>query len=148
MSPNKTLYIREDDMPVWEKAERTAKERRQSLSQIATSALAAYLPDDDVDELTVEVGEPPITVGFTGRWLVEPDPDETRAGSDAGAYWGVALTGRGRIAVFVDHVNGRFPAELNDYDDLDAAEADGVPEEILAQAAAARGQVRILRRDI
>ena len=35
----------------------------------------------DMQEITVEVGEPALTVGFTGRWLVDPDPDETRGGS-------------------------------------------------------------------
>ena len=48
-----------------------------------------------MEEITVEVGEPSLSVGFTGRWLVEPDSDATRTGEgghDAGAYWGIALT--------------------------------------------------------
>src|SRR2546421_7459354 len=54
--------------------------------------------EDEMEKITVEVGEPSLTIGFTGRWLVDPDTDETRGGADAGAYWGVALTQRGRIA--------------------------------------------------
>jgi hypothetical protein len=46
---------------------------------------------------------------FTGRWLIAPDSDETRAEAldyedmqwDAGPYWGVARTERGRIAVTI-----------------------------------------------
>jgi len=101
-------------------------------------------------EITVEVGEPSLTVGFTGRWLVDPDPDETRtgeAGYDAGAYWGVALTKRGRIAVFTAHCNDGWPANLRDYDSLDQAAAD-VPADIVARAAAELGETRVLWRDI
>ena len=89
-----------------------------------------------------------LTIGFTGRWLVDPDPDETRGGADAGAYWGVALTQRGRIAVYVAHVNDGWPASLNDYSSLDAAADDDVPEEIIARAAAELGETRVLWRDI
>jgi hypothetical protein len=101
-----------------------------------------------MEKITVEVGEPSLTVGFTGRWLVEPDTDGTRGGDDAGAYWGVALTQRGRIAVYVAHVNDGWPASLNDYPSLDAAANDGVPEEIIARAAAELGETRVLWRDI
>jgi hypothetical protein len=111
-------------------------------------------PDiDDAEELgkiTVEVGDPPLMVGFVGRWLVAPDPDMTRtemAGHDAGAYWGVAATRRGRIAVYVAHCNERWPAHLTDYEDLDQA-APEVPADIIARAAAELGEQRVLWRDI
>lgn len=103
-----------------------------------------------MEEITVEVGEPSLTVGFTGRWLVDPDPDETRTGEtgyDAGAYWGVALTKRGRIAVFTAHCNDGWPAHLDDYDSLDQAAAH-VPADIIARAAAELGETRVLWRDI
>lgn len=32
----------------------------------------------DMGEITVEVGEPSLTIGFTGRWLVEPDRNENQ----------------------------------------------------------------------
>ncbi len=105
----------------------------------------------DMEEITVAVGEPALTVGFTGRWLVEPDPAKTRTGEpgyDAGAYWGVALTRRGRIAVFTAPCNDGWAAGLHDYDSLDAAANDGVPREIIGLAAAALGRTRVLWRDI
>ncbi len=105
----------------------------------------------EMEKITVSVGEPELTVGFTGRWLVEPDSDETRtgkAGHDAGAYWGVALTGRGRVAVLTAHCNDRWPAILHDYDSLDAAADDGLPADIAARAAAELGQERVIWRDI
>ena len=161
MSPNKTLYIREDDMPTWEQAEGAAKRTSQSVSQLVTTALRRYLPTISgsaaaLAQITVEIGEHEgktilggATVGFTGRWLVEPDPDSTRGGQDAGAYWGVALTQRNRIAVYNAHVNNRWPAGLRDFEDLDEAVASGdLPENIAAAAAAELGQERIIWRDI
>ncbi len=103
-----------------------------------------------MQEITIEVGDPILTQGFTGYWLVEPSRDETRTaeeGYDAGAYWGVALTKRGRIAVYTAHRNERWPASLNDYDSLDQA-AGHVPADILARAAAELGETRVLWRDI
>lgn len=105
---------------------------------------------EDLEKITVEVGDPPLTVGFVGRWLVEPDSDTTRTGEDghdAGAYWGVALTRRRRIAVYVAHCNGGWPATLDDYDDLDEAERH-LPADIVARAAAELGEDRIVWRDI
>ena len=101
-----------------------------------------------MEEITVAVGDPSLTIGFTGRWLVYPDPEETRGGNDAGAFWGVALTARGRIAVYAAHVNEAWPAVLEDYDSLDLAADDDVPDHIIALAAAELGEQRVLRRDI
>jgi hypothetical protein len=44
VSPNKTLYMRDEDTPVWERAELAAETSRQSLSQLVTAALRHYLP--------------------------------------------------------------------------------------------------------
>ena len=101
-------------------------------------------------KITVDVGDPSLTVGFTGRWLVDPDSDETRTaepGYDAGAYWGIALTRRGRIAVYTAHCNDGWPAHLEDYDSLDQA-ANHVPADIIAMAARELGEERVLWRDI
>ena len=105
----------------------------------------------DMEQITVDIGEPRLTVGFTGRWLVEPDPDQTRAsrrGYDADAYWGVALTRRGRIAVFAASSRDRWAASLQAYDSLDAAANNGVPEDLIALATAELRRTRVLWRDI
>jgi hypothetical protein len=106
---------------------------------------------EGVETITVEIGEPSITVGFQGRWLVEPDPDRTRTGKeghDAGTYWGVALTRRGRIAVYLAHCNARRPTSLRDYDTLNDAVDDGLPADIVALAAAEMAEEFTLWRDI
>ena len=92
-------------------------------------------------------------VEFEGRWLVEPDPDETRTteeGYDAGAYYGVALTGRGNIAVYVAHCNAGFDAKLKPYEFFEAAEDDGIPADILGTASINAGPdyVHVQKLDI
>ena len=80
---------------------------------------------------------------FQGRWLVEPDADQTRGestpGYDAGAYWGVALTAKGAIAVYCAHCNDGFPPQLDVYDDLQDALDHDVPENIIDGATVAMG---------
>jgi len=90
----------------------------------------------DMGEITVDIGEPRLTVGFAGRWLVEPDPDETRPGP-AGPATTRVLTGvlpdqAFRFAVFAASRHDRWTASLHAYDSLDAAANDGVPGEIIA----------------
>ena len=107
-------------------------------------------PSGGMKEITAEVGNPAVTIGFTGRWLIEPDADETRScdrRQDTGAYFGVALTARGRIAVLTAHCNDGWPPHLDDYDSLDQA-AERVPADIIARAAAELGETRVLWRDI
>jgi hypothetical protein len=41
---NKSLYIRDGDTPVWEAAERVARRKRVSLSQLVIEALEEHLP--------------------------------------------------------------------------------------------------------
>jgi hypothetical protein len=53
----------------------------------------------------------------------------------AGAYFGVALTQRGNIAVNVRHVNDGFAPLLHTYYSFEEAEGEGMPGDILATAA-------------
>lgn len=103
----------------------------------------------EMEKITVNVGDPSLTIGFTGRWLLEPDSGKTRTsdeGWDNGVFWGVALTQRGRIAVFAEHCSSGA-GRLDDYDNLDQASAR-VPADIIARAAASLGETRVLWRDI
>ena len=153
MSPNKTLYIRDEDQPVWERAEELARTRGVSPSQHVSQALKRTEPpvidEKDLEEIQVTIGERNRLEAFAGRWLVEPDRDKTRTGEegyDAGAYWGVALTRRGSIAVYTAHCNEGWPAELEVFDSIDDAEL--LPEDIKGDASAALGQEHVVWRDI
>ena len=62
MSPAKTVYIRDEDAPIWQRAEETAERTRQSVSQLVAGALRHYLPtihtpDDEMESIRVKVGD-------------------------------------------------------------------------------------------
>jgi post-segregation antitoxin CcdA len=104
-----------------------------------------------METITVETGDDyGITEGFVGRWLLAPERDETRTGEsrwDAGVYWGVALTARGRIAVYTAHCNQLYPGVLKSYDTF--ADATKIlPPDIAAQAASELGEDFVIMRDI
>jgi hypothetical protein len=153
VSPNKTLYIRDEDIPAWERAESAARRRGVSLSQLVVQALERAVPpppeDLTYEELRVYTGERYRRAeAFTGFWLVEPDPGETgtsQKGYDADAYWGVALTKRGQIAVYTASSIWGFPGTLDVYASLDDAP---LPEDIKANAAHELGQEHVIYRDI
>jgi hypothetical protein len=126
--------------------------RELPVSSICQRALKAEISHLQTIEhavgIIVQVGQPGVDIGFQGRWLIEPDTDNTRAGSEEGTYWGVALTKRGRIAIYRAHVEDEWPASLSDYDTLDHAIADDLPEEIIAMAKEALGKAEVIWRDI
>jgi hypothetical protein len=87
---------------------------------------------------------------FWGRWILAPDPEKTRTailGHDPeDAYYGVAQTRRGRIAVYRGFDFSGLPfGELNDYDTLDDAQ---LPADIKRQVDAALGIREVIHRDI
>jgi hypothetical protein len=106
---------------------------------------------------TIEVelwgpGEVPYEASFVGRWLLWPDEAETTrtgvSGYDAGAYYGVALTRRGNIAVYIRHVNDGFAPILKTYGSFEEAESDGWPGDILAMAASEISDGYVQKLDI
>jgi hypothetical protein len=163
MAANKTLYIRDEDAAVWERAEQAASRTRQSVSQLVTAALRHYLPtvhtpDDHMEDIRVRVGtgtshfdatfeDYDQVESFTGRWLVPPgDEARSAAARHASGYsYGVALTRRGQIAVYSYHPQGRGPAALTAFPSLDEAD---LPADIAEKAADALGQQQIRWRDI
>jgi hypothetical protein len=97
---------------------------------------------------------------FMGRWLVEPVPALTQAidsditefdwGRDA--YFGVALTRKGRIAVYYANCQdgkGGTQSGLVVFDTLDDLEPHDCPASIVAEAhSALTGEPMIIERDI
>jgi len=87
--PNKTLYIRDDDAPLWERAELFAKQSRQSLSQLVMAALdrhlAAELDTAEMQDIKIKRrdGERRWVEGFLGRWLVKPEEASDELGRPA-----------------------------------------------------------------
>jgi len=155
--PNKTIYVREADAEVWERAEKLAG---GSVSALITEALRRYVEEQEQKEQmgmeTIEVEfwgpeEVPYQASFVGRWLLWPDEAETRtgvSGYDAGAYYGVALTRKGNIAVYVRHVNDRFAPTLETYKSFEEAEKRGMPGDILAMVASEISDGYVQKLDI
>jgi hypothetical protein len=153
---SKTLYVRDTDENTWARAEEFARETRQSLSQVVTGALQRYVPPvpaaDDLQEIQVGTGEERArTEAFIGRWLVSPDHPVTQHSRDPDELgytaWAAAITRRGRIAVYQWHSMDTEQASLDVYASLDEAD-EYVPDPLIAKAAKALGQERILWRDI
>ncbi|MGH3277383.1 MAG: hypothetical protein ACRDNZ_24030 [Streptosporangiaceae bacterium] len=169
MSPNKTLYIREEDQDAWDRADAAAHATRQSLSQYVTGLIRRYAPEapaagEELQKITVEVGDTHRmwTEGFTGRWLAwrEAPTGEWKRG--------IAVTKGGQFAWY-EAVPEASDGDLSVYpslDDLEAAvrEQDWPDAEMtdnehqlaglaeframVVQAAEAIGQEHVFWRDI
>jgi hypothetical protein len=60
---------------------------------------------------------------------------KTLHSGEAGFYYGVAVTRRGKIAVYIDSTKPSVDARLETYPSLDAAAAEGtLPEDIYERA--------------
>ncbi|WP_019635053.1 hypothetical protein [Actinomadura atramentaria] len=132
--PNKTLSVREDDAPLWERADRTARAARTTVSALVATALAEYLGGTDtISVYMYEPGRGPAREErFEGRWIKEPPtgdrygdgPEYGHTGAPAEWRYGVAETARGRIAVYVYHWNYDYdrPPELRVFENLAEAQ--------------------------
>ena len=47
MGMHKAVYVRDEDVALWERAERYAKARRMPISGLVLAALEAYLAEED-----------------------------------------------------------------------------------------------------
>jgi len=100
-----------------------------------------------METLTVHVGEALAEASFTGRWLVDPAEDRARDPRRL-FFYGIAITGRGRIAVYTCSDDLETAHDLQDYDSLSHAAADGVPVDVISRAAEALSQDPVVWRDI
>lgn len=134
--PNKTLSVRDDDLALWERAERAAKTDRTTVSALVASALAEKLGQTGTCQVQMyewPKNTPVRIEAFEGRWLTDqPDYDQAYTTHER-AYkiqqdpptWftHIAETGRGRIAVYVHHYNMSYdePPLFEVFDTVDDA---------------------------
>lgn len=140
---NRSLYIADEDQPVWRHAEGRARGQGLSVSKLATHALSQLLQHDD-NVITVPAGNRhwSPTTSFVGRWLSRTDHDDVHrdfanrsrndpayempdeGNGDTPQQWRVRIaeTNRGRIAVYLHHwyfhVDAAGDPELHDFDSL------------------------------
>jgi hypothetical protein len=156
--PNKTVYVRDGDVGLWEKAEQLAGE---SLSAFLTDALRRHVScvereaklKADEERIVVEVSDGeghPIKKAFRGTWLVRDWGPEG---------WGAARTAAGRIAVLelgglqvfenLDELDAWGEGIQQEFDDDEMDQwADGKVLEFVALVAAALGEDYVVELDI
>ncbi|WP_449240889.1 hypothetical protein [Desulfoscipio gibsoniae] len=153
--PNKTVYIREGDQELWDKAESIAG---GSLSGLLTKLLKEYVPsreekplkgDDGMERIVLEIGMGPETrrkVAFTGKWLASDGI--SRYGGRHTAYY----TPKGNIVVHSDY--DTTGDDYHVYDDIEAMsqETNGdeplYSPEFLVEIAAELGEEYVEELDI
>jgi hypothetical protein len=124
----KTIYVRDEDEPLWERAKALAGD--ESLSAFIAQALQVLIEAKEVpgmEQLVVDewIDGRPYKKAFWGRWLVRSYVT-LRDGT-----WSVALTRRNRF-VFYRHpsVLAPYAGRLIVVDHFNATPAD-VPQEVL-----------------
>ena len=136
--PNKTLYVKDSDAPIWEQAEKLAV---NGVSSLVTMLLKNYVdqhpaPDEQgMTTITVECRHKfgvtfnrskdpvhPVKKSFVGRWLIPPEEKLTQEYAStetqqyAPEFFAIAQTKKGAIAVYEEDATGCLDwAELNHY---------------------------------
>jgi len=105
---NKTVYLRDEEVPVWEKARELSEDR---LSPVIITALRRFIKETEsgkqgFERIVVEYKDSeefdlPKKKAFYGRWIIPPDkPFEAYSGHGDTAYYGsVAETAKGSVVV-------------------------------------------------
>lgn len=105
MAVNKTLYVRDEDAPVWERARELADEK---LSAFLTKYLRDFVQGEEAKAAGFERillrfrehGRLPQSIAFHGKWLIAPNENWQADGpTDAPAH-AVALTAKKKVLVF------------------------------------------------
>lgn len=160
----RNIYIRDEDEEVWELAAALAG-KEKSMSQIIVRGLRDYITSREGDALEMLLVEVDDAHGqrsskkFSGRWLVtdfvssagnvsvrHPGTALTANHDCDVTPWWVAETAKGQIAVWANPPSGSGGFYV--YRDLDEAEKNGIPGEVVSAAADALGLQRAELLDI
>jgi hypothetical protein len=151
----KTLYVRDEDSDVWEKAARVAAEKGVSLSEFVTIAVRDRLDRRQLpafEELSAESMEPfTATMSikrihpFVGQWILK-DVRSTHPGAFPDDVWSIAITQSGVFAVHVLR-GGKTPLLGTDAKLDELARTFGIPDDVVAAAVEALEGVEWVVRD-
>jgi hypothetical protein len=149
--PTRNIYVKDSDLPLIERAE---KELGESLSAMFADCLRSKLGPElptTVERIKLDVGDPPITKVFQGRWLfgegdgIKAEPDESGVTWSRHANYSAAQGKNGSIVIYTyDEYNevgqmdifGSFD-ELQNATDDHGAGYPKFPENVLAGVASA-----------
>jgi hypothetical protein len=145
MPVNKTLYVRDEDVPIWDKAKELIG--GESLSTYLTNHLRIIVgdrvaADKGMSRIVLayrDLGKRPRIQAFQGRWLIPPDGEWSTRRTGDPDYYSVALTAKDQIVVFnynQGDSDGRFAwGHLEIFPSFDIAiEARNIPHGLIAIA--------------
>jgi len=119
----KNIYVKFDDLPLWDKAQRYARlEGGDSLSAVIGRSLKQYVAEREVAEQGMErivVHVLGVPKAFVGKWLVSPQ-EMIKPGEDNSIVVAVATTKRGQFAAFWVHMTRPDIGGLEVYPTLEA----------------------------
>lgn len=142
MAINKTLYVKNEDAPTWEKAKEYVGESLSSwitgqLKKLVASKEAAEEGMQRIALQYIHEGKIPKSIAFYGRWLIPP---EKAYKGDAVAPHALALTAKNKILIFVfgggkDKTGFYEIGATYIYDSFASlAEDESIPSDLVVQA--------------
>lgn len=151
---NKTIYLRDDEVPLWERARELSDNK---LSPVIVSALRRYVADKEAEtkpfeRIVVQYADGmdhdvPKAKAFYGKWIIPPEEEygfSIPQSPDFLNCYAVAVTAKGAAVVYSWNLNRPLGKKYNEgfsvYPDLESAALD---EEVNAAACEA-----IVRRGV
>lgn len=151
MAVNKTLYVRDEDAPIWDKARELVGDKLSTfvmnhLKQFVASKEAATGGFHRIVLTYREQGRLPRSKAFFGRWIIHPEspweqPQGDNWGNESGPpdLYAVAITSKNNIVVFnfydlTDEGRYRY-GDLNVFESFDEALTHSdIPNDLIATA--------------
>jgi hypothetical protein len=152
MAVNKTLYLKDEDAPIWDKAREFAGDKLSAhvvvyLKKFVTHKEATAQGFKRIVLTYREQGKLPRAKAFYGRWLIAPEDYWDAAAADPDPehgpdYYSVAITAKNSIVVFNFKGNVQEAHRPYEWGNLfvfgsleKAIECDAIPRELIVQAA-------------
>ncbi len=127
---NKTLYIRDEDAGLWDRARELADDK---LSPFIVSAVKQFVAEREselkgFERIVVKYrdnssGGIPKAKGFYGKWIIAPNEMDLSADDHLGRFEALAITLKGKVVVFSYITNGleRLNECFEIFDSLESA---------------------------
>jgi hypothetical protein len=166
--PTRTVYVKESDLPMWDRAVKELGNVSQVVGDCIKNALERKMSTQTVEKMEKIVLDfwdndsdysPTVKKSFMGRWLIQDvraEDDNTSISWDAGTEYSVAQSKTGKIVAYITHCHQGFKPSYDTYDSFDhfkdATDGSGqcpvFPSNVIALTAAALGEPYEIELDI
>ncbi len=150
---NKTLYLRDDEVPLWERARELSGDK---LSPVIVAALRRYVADKEAEtksfeRIVVSYQDArehglPKAKAFYGKWIISPDEEFGYLESENQLYrscYAVGVTAKGSAVVYCwqqwELSQKKFYERFYIYPDLEVAASDNEVNAAVREAIVRRG---------